>query len=254
MNFVSTSAKLLPDSVFVRAIAYAQRRVEPEMTRIIASCPTKGTALDVGAWYGPWTYWLARRAESVVTFEPNPDVARVVEHTVAHNVKFIRAAASDTTGVATLALPPGGFGTEGRASLEGLEGSTRTLEVKTIRLDDLDLESVTFAKIDVEGHERAALVGAQGLIERCHPMLVIEIEQRHGGIAPAVELLEGWGYEGRVLIDNRWIPLGEFDLAAHQERYLAEYAPASYLGTMLRKERYINNVVFMHESTVWNVA
>jgi FkbM family methyltransferase len=248
MNLVSVSAKLLPDPLFVRAIAYAQRRVEPEMVRIIASCPPQGTALDVGAWYGPWTYWLSRRVESVVTFEPNPEVARVVEHTVGKNVRFIRAAASDTSGVATLTLPPGGFGTEGRASLEGLPGSNRTVEVETLRLDDLDLGTVNFAKIDVEGHEVTSLSGAERLIERCHPMLVIEIEQRHGGIAPTVDMLKAWGYRGQVLVDGRWLLLDEFDLAGHQERYVAEHEPASYLGTMFLKERYINNVVFTHES------
>jgi FkbM family methyltransferase len=254
MNLVSVSAKLLPDPLFVRAIAYAQRRVEPEMVRIIASCPPRGTALDVGAWYGPWTYWLSRRVDSVVTFEPNPDVARVVERTVARNVRFIRAAASDSAGVATLTLPPGGFGTEGRASLEGLPGSTRTVEVETLRLDDLDLGTVTFAKIDVEGHEATALAGAERLIERCRPMLVIEIEQRHGGIAPTVDMLKEWGYRGQVLVDGKWLALDQFDLAAHQERYFAEHEPASYLGTILRKERYINNVVFTHESKAANLV
>ena len=211
MNLVSTSAKLLPDSVFVRAIAYAQKRVEPEMTRIIASCPTTGTALDVGAWYGPWTYWFARRAESVVTFEPNParrvrvGAHRPSQRTV-HSGRRVR---HDRRGDARLTA--GGFGTEGRASLEGLAGSTTTVEVKTTRLDDLDLGSVVFAKIDVEGHERATLTGAHGLIERCHPMLVIEIEQRHGGIAATVDMLAAWGYRGRVLVENRWCSLDDFD-------------------------------------------
>jgi FkbM family methyltransferase len=254
MNVLSTAANLIPDSLFVRAIAYAERRVEPEMRRIVASCPPQGKALDVGAWYGPWTYWLSRRVASVVTFEPNPDVARVLERTVARNVRVIRAAASDSNGRATLALPPGGRGTEGRASLEGLSDSTRNVEVETKRLDDLDLGTVHFMKVDVEGHELAALRGAARLIEQSRPVLTVEIEQRHGGIAPTVDLLGSWGYSGRVLVDDRWVSLDDFDLAAHQEKYFAEHEPASYVGIMLRSDKYINNVVFTHESSEWTVS
>jgi hypothetical protein len=106
----------------------------------------------------------------------------------------------------------------------------------------------------VEGHEVTALKGAERLIERCHPMLVIEIEQRHGGIAPTVDMLKAWGYRGQVLVDGRWLLLDEFDLAGHQERYVAEHEPASYLGTMFLKDRYINNVVFTHESSSTNLV
>jgi len=254
MSAFSSVANLIPDSMFVRALAYAERRVEPEMQRIIASVPPHGTALDVGAWYGPWTYWLSRRVTNVVTFEPNPTVGAVVERTVASNVRVIRAAASDTAGRATLALPPGGRGTEGRASLEGLSDSTSNVEVETVRIDDLDLGPIVFMKVDVEGHELAALRGAAGLIEQSHPMLTVEIEQRHGGIAPTVDLLAGWGYEGRVLVDGSWVRLDDFDLAAHQEQYFAEHEPASYVGIMLRKDKYINNVVFTHESSTTTLA
>jgi FkbM family methyltransferase len=254
MKLVSVGARMLPDGAFVRAIAYAHRRFEPEMARIVAACPRECTALDVGAWYGPWTYWLARRVASVVTFEPNPEVADVLERTIAPNVRLIRAAASDRAGTAKLALPAGGFGLEGRASLESQPGGGRQVEVDTCRLDDLELGNVGFAKIDVEGHERAVLAGAAGLIERHRPMLVVEVEQRHGGIEPTVALLAGWGYRGRLLVEHRWVPLDDFDLAGYQERFYAEREPASYLATMLpTKHRYLNNVVFTHESAQWNI-
>jgi len=180
--------------------------------------------------------------------QPGTDPA-VVERTVAPNLRVIRATASNTAGKATLSLPPGGRGTEGRASLEGLSDSTSNVEVETVRIDDLDLGPAVFMKVDVEGHELAALRGAAGLIQASHPILTVEIEQRHGGIAPTVDLLAGWGYTGRVLVDDRWTKLTDFDLAAHQEKYFADHEPASYVGIMLRKEKYINNVVFTHEAS-----
>ena len=259
MSALSTVSGLLPDKLFVAAIARAHRRFEPELGRIVAAYPGGGSVLDVGAWYGPWTYWLSRTRGRVLAFEPNPDVASVLERCVRTNVTVRRAAASDQAGSAMLTLPDGGRGTEGRASLEGLDDGIRTVSVETLRLDDLDLDAmdlgdVNMMKVDVEGHERAALVGAMELIARLHPLLVVEIEERHGGIAPTVDLLAGLGYCGRVLVDGGWLPLSEFDLAAHQEQHLTETQGGSYLQIAARRgSRYVNNVVFTHPETSWDV-
>jgi FkbM family methyltransferase len=259
VTLASKVSGLLPDKAFVAAIARAHRRFEPELGRIVASYPGGGDVLDVGAWYGPWTYWLSRVADHVVAFEPNPDVADVLERCVRPNVRIVRAAASDAAGTAPLTLPPGGRGTEGRASLEGLDDVGRTVAVDTVRIDDLDLAALGISdlrmvKVDVEGHERAALAGAVGLLARTHPLLVVEIEERHGGIAPTVDLLADLGYSGKVLVDDRWVALAEFDLAAHQERHLAATQGGSYLQIVARRgERYVNNVVFTHPATPWDV-
>lgn len=255
MSIVSKVSSLVPDRVFVAAIARAHRKFEPELDRIVASVPTRGTAVDVGVWYGPWTYWLSRRCERVVDFEPNPDLATVLERTVRPNVTVQHLAASDAAGTATLTLPAGGRGTEGRASLEGLADGGRTVDVPTVRLDDMGLEDVVLLKIDVEGHELATITGAEHLLAAQHPVLVVELEDRHGGIAPSVDLLASWGYAGKVLVEDRWVPLTEFDLARHQAEYHAKPRPTGgYLSMTLRKqEHYINNVVFTHPECTWDV-
>lgn len=233
---LSRAARALPDSWFVKAIAYAQLRFEPELKHAVALCPSGGVALDVGAWYGPWTYWLARRAARVLAFEPNPEVADVLERTVATNVTLFRCAASDRAGHAALSVPPGGRGTEGRASLGRIEAPARVLDVPLCRIDDLVPVKVDFMKIDVEGHEHQALRGAQGTIERSHPVLVIELEERHAPVAPTLSLLTDWGYHGRVLDAGRWVPLGDFDFSRQEP-------PASYLSGVFG-HRYVSNVLF----------
>jgi FkbM family methyltransferase len=67
-------------------------------------------AIDAGAWYGPWTFWLSRTAKSVLTVEANPELADFVRRTSLPNVTVICAAASDEVGTATLWLPPGPSG------------------------------------------------------------------------------------------------------------------------------------------------
>ncbi|HEY3722262.1 MAG TPA: FkbM family methyltransferase [Acidimicrobiia bacterium] len=253
MTLKSAAARYMPDILFTRSLAFSFKRFEADLPVIVGALPPGGVALDVGAWYGPWSYWLAKRASTVHAFEPNPEVARVLRKTVAANVVVHQMAASDVDGSASLALPEGGKGTEGRASLEGLSESTAAVNVKTARLDDLDLHDVTFMKIDVEGHERAAIAGAQDLITASHPLLVVELEERHGGIAPAVDLLAEWGYSGRVRVDDRWRELDEFDLAAHQAEHLERYGAASFLKSAARGSKYVNNVVFTHPETTWDV-
>lgn len=255
MTLKSSAAKLMPDILFARSLAFSYKRFDAELPIVLEAMPTGGIALDVGAWYGPWSYWLAKRASTVHAFEPNPEVARVLRNTVAKNVIVHEFAASDADGSATLALPRGGKGTEGRASLEGLSESTVAVDVKTSRLDDLHLTGVNFMKVDVEGHERAAIAGAEELITTEHPLLVVELEERHGGIAPAVDLLAEWGYTGRVRVEGQWRTLEDFDLAAHQAEHLDRYGTASFLKSAARgKSKYVNNVVFTHSATTWDVA
>jgi FkbM family methyltransferase len=254
MNLMSSAASLLPDAAFVGAIARTYRRFEPELPRVVASFPKGENALDVGTWYGPWTYYLAKRAGHVTSFEPNTAVADVLERTVPSNVTVLRMAASNEDGSATLTLPEGGRGTEGRATLQGLADGGRTATVPTRRLDDLDLGEVSLIKIDVEGHETKVLEGAVALVEASWPVLVVEIEERHGGIAPPVSLLREWGYRGQVLVEKRWTPLDDFDLVAHQREHL-EQAEMGYLESVVRgRRRYINNIVFTHPLTRWNVV
>ena len=175
----------------------------------------------------PWSYRLSRKAAEAHSFEPNPDVEKVLRRTVASNVTVHRIAASDVSGLRDARHYPRARGTEDAVSLEGLEESTRAVDVETCRIDDLKFEGVNFMKIDVEGHERAVIAGATNLIQTEHPLLVADLEERHGGIAPAVDLLAEWGYSAKVRVEGRWVGLDDFDLAADQAEHLDRYAPQS---------------------------
>ncbi|MBL7495227.1 FkbM family methyltransferase [Frankia sp. CNm7] len=245
MALVSAIAERIPDRAFATAIAYAHRRAEPMLDLVKMFVTADQTAVDVGAWYGPWTYWLARAARSVVTVEANPELADFVRRTAPDNVTVITAAASDEAGTATLWLPPGGKGTEGRASLQQQQGNGHSLEVETIRLDSLDVANVGLIKIDVEGHELAALRGAEKLVRRWRPTLIVEIEDSRSPAADTIGLIESWGYEGIVLKDGRSHSLAEFDLVGHQQSIKDQFGHG-YLRHVATKvgDRYVNMIVF----------
>ena len=53
-------------------------------------------------------------------------------------------------------------------------------KVRAEKLDNLiKNENIGFIKIDVEGHEKNVLVGAEKIIKKCKPNLLVEIEERH---------------------------------------------------------------------------
>lgn len=131
-------------------------------------------AIDVGANIGYFTGLLACRAREVTALEPNPQLRRFITANidrweVGARVRLETRAASDGSGTAVLHLPDDYETNYGIATLERHDG-TVSYEVETVRLDDLiGGRNVGVLKLDVEGHEMAALAGAgdslaQGLI------------------------------------------------------------------------------------------
>ena len=237
----SVVARAVPQPALGVLLRAVYPRIEPELACLPDWAPRGGTALDVGVWYGPWTARLGRLADRVVSIEPNPDLARLLRASFP-DVQVIEAAASDQCGVARLWLPAGGRGAEGVASLE--HPSDRSVEVGRVTIDSLELTDVRFIKMDIEGHEAAALRGAEHTIRRDSPVLLLELETRHQRIADVVGLLAGWGYQGSVRPARSWVPLDSFDLAGHQQASL-HVAERGMLGRLARPSgRYVNLVRF----------
>jgi FkbM family methyltransferase len=236
-------AAALPARAVAAAVRAAYPRVEPELARLASYAPRGGTAVDVGAWYGPWTRGLRRIADRVVAVEPTAELARCLAAAYP-DVRVIEAIASDHTGTAELFLPSGGPGV-GTSSLE--YGSGTPVTVARVTVDELDLPDVRFMKLDVEGHELPALRGAERTVRRDRPLLMVELEERIQPVEPVLDLLAGWGYRPYVMPDEKWLPLDGFDLIAHQRDALAR-VDQSFARRVIRPEpRYVNMVLFRPE-------
>lgn len=237
---------VVPEPLRFRALAWQYRLFEPELARLDDFAASGGTAVDVGAWWGPWTYWLARRASEVAVIEPIPHLAQFLSRQTPRTATVHNVALSDASGEAQLWVPTGGKGSEGRSSLRAPSGVDPVpVTVRTVRLDDLELRDVRFVKIDVEGHEQAVLRGAETTIARDRPTLLIEIEQQPGrSVHEVFADVAALGYTGRFLQGGTWRPLEEFDLDAHQLRYQVDMQRRGYAGNLLFGRKYINNFVF----------
>lgn len=189
VNYLPTSAQSTITA------AWRKIRGNPELHLLkILSDPTT-LAIDVGANAGDYAHWLARHSRGCVAFEPNPELAQLVEQKYGRTgVRVFAYALSDHSGQATLRVPVvNGRECSALATVEPAntvgDMPMREVVVPLRRLDDLELETVGIIKVDAEGHELAVLGGAQDLIACDRPNVMIEVEDATG--------LEAWPACGR---------------------------------------------------------
>jgi FkbM family methyltransferase len=235
----------LPERLLVRLVSVAYLRFEPEIRRLgELTGPAGGTMLDVGSWYGPWARRLARRADRVVAIEPTP-LHEVLRRTLPAGVDVIAAAASDHPGEGEMWLSAQDGAVQGVSSLHKRDIHHVHVKVPLVTIDSLRLENVTFMKIDVEGHEIAALSGAADTIKRDRPRLFVEVEQRVQPVSQVTDLLVTWGYEGWVRPRRRWLRLADYDLVAAQARTCHVAERGLLRRALWPYPRYVNSVLFL---------
>jgi FkbM family methyltransferase len=218
-------------------------RIEPELAVFSDFVRRGDVAIDVGANVGLYSLAFLRRGANVVAIEP---LARNVLDLNRLSARFGRltvcqAAASDTAGRAELRVPVGDTDLDGYATLRALSTTHNVESVRTIRLDDLELDNVAAIKIDVEGCETAVINGARGLIKKHQPFLMIEIEQRYLSqpIFDVIRIVEGLGYLAFYLEAGILRPAAQFAVSTHQ-------SPGGRV--------YINNFIFKPRGGVGVVA
>lgn len=187
--------------------------------------------VDVGANRGVYTHLMSRRVGSqghVHAVEPFPgNGARL--RTIARrrgNITVHAVAASDHSGTGMLRIPVhDGHLIDALASLRPDQaGHQETCVVQLCTLDEL-LEGerrVSFLKCDVEGHEQRVFEGAVQVINRDHPVVLAEVEERHreDSVENTFAFFSAAGYCGWFVAGSELRPLHEFDVARRQLGFL----------------------------------
>ena len=152
-------------------------------------------ALDIGANVGHYTLRMAEivgPAGRVLAFEPIPDTFALLTENVRHcahaNVSLLNCAASERTAAVGMEIPRWDNGMENYYQAHVVSG-TSGLTILALSIDSLALPTVRLVKIDAEGHELPVLQGMRSLVERDHPVLIVET-----GTGEATRLLESWAY------------------------------------------------------------
>jgi FkbM family methyltransferase len=178
---------------------------EAETLRLITSSCESGDVVHAGTYFGDFIPALSRACTAgakVWGFEPNPENFRcavITRHINGlGNVELFEAGLGEREGRASLVT----VGPKGKA----LGGASRVQEADTgdtpIRLTSVDEavpanRSVSIIHLDVEGYEKSALAGAQFTIQRCRPLIVVEILPQGRWLAENI-LPMGYRIEGKV--------------------------------------------------------
>lgn len=192
--------------------SFASRGVESAEDRFWRGIDLGGQVVyDVGAFHGLLTLFFARHARTVVAYEPNSwNYNRLLGNIQANtlsNVVLRQVAVGSSAGEASMvfsSLTPGGgsidpdVGNRIRAAEE--RSSTEHVQVTTIDADIADHGlPATLIKIDIEGFELEALLGARQTLTAHHPALFLELHgsamnEKRRKVRELVEHLESMGY------------------------------------------------------------
>lgn len=156
----------------------------------IGLCKQRRTAVQAGGNVGLWPLRMARDFEQVITFEPD----RISFECLKENVS------AKWTNV--LPLPFALGGASGRCSIVraslGSHSVTKGRDVIMFALDDIVIDDLDLLQLDIEGYELCALIGAKQTIQRCGPVIQVELRgftERYGGSdAEVVKFLTDLGY------------------------------------------------------------
>jgi FkbM family methyltransferase len=157
-------------------------RMEEELRFIGRITEGREVAVDVGANLGLYSYALSKQFRRVIAFEPNSRITAKLRRSRRSNVEIHAAALSSSEGEMDLFVPvvagvdQSGWASFDRQNLVGAD-EYRRVAVPVLTLDSLDLPTVSFIKIDVEGHELSVLAGAIDTMRRCRPDVLIEVKE-----------------------------------------------------------------------------
>ncbi|MEL6338654.1 MAG: FkbM family methyltransferase [Myxococcota bacterium] len=168
--------------------------VEPELIRAVTLLVARGdTVWDIGANVGIFTFtaaFLAGQSGRVLAFEPDVSLRRLLDRSVALNVRRQHAAISVCSAAAGAEDGLGVFQIAARSrasnSLAGFGRSQSGGVRDTVYVPVLTLDSIlksqgapNVVKIDVEGAECEVLRGANNLLRDARPLIYCEIGEEY---------------------------------------------------------------------------
>lgn len=145
------------------------------LLRALELVPGRTLAIDGGANVGAWTSVMAKEFGVVHSFEPSKEafacLARNVEEwALGPHVAVHHKALSNRHEFVSIGTREGARTVTGRIIGAG--------DIEAITLDSLGLPYCSFLKLDLEGHEEAALKGAAKTIKTFGPWILIENKPR----------------------------------------------------------------------------
>lgn len=154
--------------------------------QLVEHTPHTDLALDCGAHAGIMTRRMSRDFDQVISFEPvHANLLRSNTQDL-NNVQIIDKGVYYGEGIFPMQI--------NRENSGDCVLGAGSDSITVIPIDSLNLSRVSAIKMDIQGSEYGALLGAAGTIQLSHPTLMIEIENWNPHARALQELLVNWDY------------------------------------------------------------
>jgi len=212
----------LPPFIQVKLRYYFGRNKEKEL-KLLRKILSKGDiVIDVGAHRGIYTYHLKKIVGNlglVYSIEPQIFYFNYLRSAFrkSRNVNIINAAAFDRITTMPIFIPVhNGQLATGGASLKKMSAINNKTVVKTMKIDNLNLVKCNLIKIDVEGSELAVIRGALNTLDKCRPILLIELDYGLAGseLMQTVQILKKYRYKAYLIHKNKFHRLAYRDFGS----------------------------------------
>ncbi|MGY3346691.1 MULTISPECIES: FkbM family methyltransferase [unclassified Bradyrhizobium] len=210
---------------YLQLLIYYLGTFEPHCLPYVRAIASEGdTVLDVGANIGFYTVESAAvvgQGGRVISIEAAPSHAqslrRNIEINRLQNVSVFEAAVGSSSGMATLKRSnAANLGMFSLGAIDGVEA--HIVKIRTIDdiLAEAHVTSLKLIKMDIEGSEYRALLGAKNAIEEYRPSILIEINDAAlhscgSSSSQLLALLQDWGYRGWTIGRNSTRPINEVE-------------------------------------------
>lgn len=159
-------------------LKWARRDLEA-LVQALHYVPARRACVQAGGNLGIFPKRLAAEFDIVYTFEPDPKLFRMLAHNAPES-NIIRIQAALGADNAPVRMECKRRDNSGRAVHEGLTHVAGPGKIASIRVDDMKLAVCDLIYLDVEGWEYFALQGAAETIQRCRPVIAVEINRNIG--------------------------------------------------------------------------
>jgi len=186
---------------------------EPHFREIIKLINQGDYVIDCGANFGYNTIMMAKQLNGtgkILAYEPQKLIYQQLNANLflndVYNVESYRLALSNVSdGIVNMS--PIDY-EQDWVNIGDLSVGDGGEEVKTIKLDDLEIPRLDFIKMDVQGYEPFVLEGSRKIIEKYKPYIFIEIEPHqlvkfNKTPTDIINGLKDLGYR-MFLIENEW--------------------------------------------------
>lgn len=181
------------DGKMIAAVEKGGYPAQDEIVDMLRMVTPQSVVADVGGNIGTFTLPLAKAVKEVHSFEPVPRNIELLRKTIAlnalHNVVVHPVAVGEKAGRTSFAMEnPDNAGTYRAQTGE---------EIEVVSLDSTGIP-FDLVKMDIQGMEGRALMGATTLIQKHRPVFFFEVSGRLFGYGPSLSaihaLLPGYRY------------------------------------------------------------